>query len=345
MFPTLTRHRPGAGRLVAAALTVATLAGGGLAAGSPATAADPASPQAAPAARAEAAAVAWPVLRAGARGTQVTALQHLLVARGQAIAVDGVFGRATTGAVKAFQRAQRLTADGVVGPATWGKLAPTLRQGARGPAVRAAQTLLRARGQSVPVDGVWAAAMTTKVKAFQRAQRLTADGVIGPRTWAALLGAKPAPAGDRAALARAILNTSGITLATVHPGGRHPGSTAKQNIIDTANGRGALTSPWSDVPNRRVPLDTRMLNGLLKLRTQHGYRIAVSELVGGDHGSTSRHYKGLAIDINYINGRHVGDRGAPHRAVMSACRGLGATEVLGPGDRGHSRHVHCAWPR
>ncbi|WP_327177138.1 hypothetical protein OG599_18890 [Streptomyces sp. NBC_01335] len=31
--------------------------------------------------------------------------------------------------------------------------------------------------------------------------------------------------------------------------------------------------------------------------------------------------------------------------LMAACRKLGATEVLGPGDAGHARHVHCARPR
>ncbi|MGP8299728.1 hypothetical protein ACTPOK_17730 [Streptomyces inhibens] len=87
-----------------------------------------------------------------------------------------------------------------------------------------------------------------------------------------------------------------------------------------------------------------MLNGLLKLRTQYGYRVSVSEIVGGDHSSRSKHYAGLAFDINYINGRHVGS-GAPHRALMSACKKLGAKEVLGPGNAGHSTHVHCGWPR
>lgn len=153
-----------------------------------------------------------------------------------------------------------------------------------------------------------------------------------------------AAADTRAATARAILRTSGISLAAAHQGGTHAGSTAKANITDTANGKGALTSPWGHKPNRRVALDPGMLNGLLKLNTQYKYRITVSEIVGGKHSSTSRHYAGKAIDISHINGKHVGS-GAPHKAVMAACRKLGATEVLGPGSAGHSRHVHCAWPR
>ncbi|WP_181796167.1 hypothetical protein [Streptomyces sp. WELS2] len=153
-----------------------------------------------------------------------------------------------------------------------------------------------------------------------------------------------AAADTRAATARQILRTSGISLAVAHQGGTHAGSTAKANITDTAGGKGALTSPWGHKPNRRVALDPGMLNGLLKLNTQYKYRIAVSEIVGGKHSATSRHYAGKAFDISHINGKHVGS-GAPHKALMAACRKLGATEVLGPGNAGHSRHVHCAWPR
>ncbi|MEU2247542.1 peptidoglycan-binding protein [Streptomyces sp. NPDC019224] len=290
------------------------------------------------------AAADWPTLRAGSRGSSVTALQYLLNSRGRSVKADGAFGPATTAGVKAFQKAQRLAADGVVGPRTWEALVTTLRGGAKGPAVKAAQTLLKARGQAVPVDGVMSAAVTAKVKAFQKASGLTADGVVGDRTWAALLNGGPSSGGNRAALARQILAQKQIALATVHPGGKHAGSTARQNIVDTSNGKGALTSPWGDKPNRRVPLDPRMLNGLLKLRTQYGYRISVSEIVGGDHSGTSRHYAGIAFDVNYINGRHVGS-GAPHKQFMAACKKLGAREVLGPGNAGHSRHVHCAWPR
>ncbi|MEU9124298.1 hypothetical protein AB0C96_31325 [Streptomyces sp. NPDC048506] len=158
--------------------------------------------------------------------------------------------------------------------------------------------------------------------------------------------ARPAfarPAFARPALARQILCTDGIALATRHVSHVHPASSARQNVVDTADGRGALTSYWGDRP-RRVLLDTRMLNGLLKLRTHYHYRIALSEIVGGDHGSRSKHYAGLAVDIDRINGRHVGS-GAPHRQLMAACRKLGATEVLGPGYPGHRTHVHCGWPR
>lgn len=61
---------------------------------------------------------AYELLRFGASGPQVSALQGQLVARGYKLAVDGLFGNATRNAVKDFQRRSGLLADGVVGPAT-----------------------------------------------------------------------------------------------------------------------------------------------------------------------------------------------------------------------------------
>jgi len=60
---------------------------------------------------------------------------------------------------------------------------------------------------------------------------------------------------------------------------------------------------------------------------------------------TSRHYAGLAFDIDLINGRKVGKSNPYWRTVLKRCRELGATETLGPGDKGHSTHIHAAWPR
>ncbi|MFE7615286.1 peptidoglycan-binding protein [Streptomyces sp. NPDC057496] len=339
-FSAAALPRRTAARLVAGIVAVAALTGPGA---SLATAGEAPAARTAAKLRTAPAAADWPTLRAGGRGTSVTALQHLLNSRGQSLTVDGSFGPATTAGVKAFQRANRLAVDGVVGAGTWSRLVTTLRDGAKGPAVKAAQTLLKARGQAVAVDGAFTAAVAAKVGAFQKSAGLAADGVVGAKTWAALLSGTPS-GGDRAALAKQILAQKQIVLATVHPGGKHAGSTARQNILDTANGKGALTSPWGDKPNRRVALDPRMLNGLLKLRTQYGYRISVSEIVGGDHSGNSRHYAGIAFDITHINGQHVGS-GAPHKQFMAACKKLGAPEVLGPGDAGHGRHVHCGWSR
>lgn len=329
-------------RWTTALAAVAALAAPAVVVAGPAQAAAPAA--AAPAAveaAAQQAANVWPVLRAGQKGANVSALQHLLNFRGQTLTVDGDFGPTTTAKVKAFQQSQALTDDGVVGADTWSALVTTVQSGSSGSAVRAAQTLLAARGQAVSVDGIFGADTAAKVRAFQQGAGQAVTGVVDTTTWLALL---QETALDRVTLARQIRDSAAITLATAHVGGVHAASTARQNIVDTANGLGAATSPWSDVPNQRVFLSTAMLNGLLRLTTTYGYTVSVSELVGGDHSANSRHYVGVALDINVINGSHVGS-GAPHAAAMAACRALGATEVLGPGDAGHSTHIHCAWPR
>ena len=64
-----------------------------------------------------------PVLRRGSRGPDVTRLQQALVNLGfDPGPVDGIFGRKTDAAVRAYQRSRGLAADGVVGPLTWASL-------------------------------------------------------------------------------------------------------------------------------------------------------------------------------------------------------------------------------
>lgn len=72
---------------------------------------------------------------------------------------------------------------------------PTLRRGDRGDAVVEAQSLLRGCGYDPgTIDGIFGANTKAAVEAFQGAQGLTPDGIIGPRTWAALEGAEQRPA-------------------------------------------------------------------------------------------------------------------------------------------------------
>lgn len=65
------------------------------------------------------------VLKKGAKGSQVKALQALLIGYGYSCGgygADGSFGSATDKAVRAYQKANGLEVDGSVGPATWSKL-------------------------------------------------------------------------------------------------------------------------------------------------------------------------------------------------------------------------------
>lgn len=68
---------------------------------------------------------------------------------------------------------------------------PMLRRGDKGEVVRAAQFLLNGRGASCGrygADGEFGPATEAATLAFQRRNRLKADGIIGPQTWAKLLG-------------------------------------------------------------------------------------------------------------------------------------------------------------
>src|SRR5690349_16126499 len=64
---------------------------------------------------------------------------------------------------------------------------PVVRRGASGQPVRTLQYLLRARGGAVAVDGAFGRDTDRAVRAFQRSHGLAIDGVVGPRTWRALL--------------------------------------------------------------------------------------------------------------------------------------------------------------
>ncbi|MFF3500637.1 GH25 family lysozyme [Streptomyces sp. NPDC003247] len=130
---------------------------------------------------------AWPTVAKGATGQTVKTVQYLLNAHGAALAVDGDFGTATHDAVLSFQSANGLEADGIVGPLTWAQLAVTVRKGDSGAAVSAVQSELNAAGASLTVDGAFGTNTYTAVVAFQSARGLTADGIVGPLTWRALV--------------------------------------------------------------------------------------------------------------------------------------------------------------
>lgn len=129
----------------------------------------------------------WPTLSNGATGWRVSVLQELLRAKGQALVVDGSYGPATTAAVTSFQASAGLVRDGIAGPNTWSSVTPDLSQGAVGDAVKALQLALNAHGAKLVVDGDFGPATTAAVKAFQASTGLVRDGIVGPRTWSALV--------------------------------------------------------------------------------------------------------------------------------------------------------------
>ena len=145
-----------------------------------------------------------PMLYRGCTGDAVKTLQDKLNALGYNSGnVDGIFGAKTYAAVTAFQKANSLGVDGIVGKLTWGKIygvspampvetttvvgRPMVSYGSRGDAVRKLQELLNALGYDCgSVDGIFGSKTKAAVLAFQKANGLGVDGIVGPLTWAKL---------------------------------------------------------------------------------------------------------------------------------------------------------------
>ncbi len=66
---------------------------------------------------------------------------------------------------------------------------PTLKKGDSGKAVKKLQRALRVAEHKLKVDGDFGPVTKGKVKAFQKQRGLKVDGIVGKRTWAALLAA------------------------------------------------------------------------------------------------------------------------------------------------------------
>lgn len=150
-------------------------------------------------------------LRLGSSGDAVQSLQTSLRQLGADIEPDGRFGPKTERAVKGYQTMIGLEPDGVAGPATLGALqratqsrtvsdghgsldapsdallqATSLRVGADGAQVQELQRLLEQRGAKIHVDGQFGPNTERALRGYQLMNGLEPDGVVGPRTMAAL---------------------------------------------------------------------------------------------------------------------------------------------------------------
>jgi peptidoglycan hydrolase-like protein with peptidoglycan-binding domain len=133
-------------------------------------------------------------VRRGDRGRAVKELQQVLNDLGYAAgSADGIFGAKTEKAVRQFQADNGLTVDGLVGRKTKQVLEdesqprPTLRRGDRSDDVAYLQGLLNDAGYDVgSADGIFGARTEAAVRQFQADNGLTADGIVGKRTWGEL---------------------------------------------------------------------------------------------------------------------------------------------------------------
>lgn len=134
----------------------------------------------------------YPLLRNGSQGNFVYLLQFILNQYGYNLSVDGIFGTRTLNAVRGFQRNNSLSVDGLVGNNTWKTLltlppCPLLKQNSRGAYVTFLQQLLESNLYPVGgIDGIFGTRTLNAVRAFQQANGLTVDGIVGNNTWNAL---------------------------------------------------------------------------------------------------------------------------------------------------------------
>lgn len=161
----------------------------------------------------------------GHTGDQVGQVQYRLIELGylNTNTVDYIFGWSTYEAVRAFQKNNGLNDDGIVGEKTWQKLfsatalpkvtpkpsattAPVItatpqvpsaafriQYGDKNADVTALQTKLKALGYLDTVDGAFGWSTFEAVKAFQKVNGLSNDGVVGEKTWAKINSATALP--------------------------------------------------------------------------------------------------------------------------------------------------------
>jgi len=133
------------------------------------------------------------------RGSQIVQVQRLLRRHHLPLDTDGIYGPDTAAAVRWFQRKHDLPTDGVVGPTTYRVLRGTektarlvrqlrlSRPPLSGQDVLNVQRVLRRTGYRVRVDGHFGPETDIAIAQFQRKHGIEPDGMVGPRTWAALM--------------------------------------------------------------------------------------------------------------------------------------------------------------
>lgn len=138
-----------------------------------------------------------PWLQVGSKGEQVKQVQLVVGAT-----PDGDYGPKTEQAVKTWQADNDEYVDGIVGPSTWEKMfavpevkeevkakagkpfpGTSMKIGSRNNEVVEVQTFLK-----IKADGVFGRVTERAVKRWQSSNGLTADGVVGPKTWKAMFG-------------------------------------------------------------------------------------------------------------------------------------------------------------
>lgn len=148
--------------------------------------------------------VIYPLIKKGSKGNFVRIAQEKLLAKGYVLpkfGADGDFGSETEEAIKQLQRDVHIDVDGIVGKDTWDALNSIfvkpvvsypgylIRKGQQSEIVRKVQARLIELGYSCGncgADSIFGNGTYNAVVAFQKANGLSADGIVGPLTFAKL---------------------------------------------------------------------------------------------------------------------------------------------------------------
>lgn len=204
----------------------------------------------------------FPFLKVG-RGTkdEVIALQKMLAYQKHVVVQDGIFGNGTDSAVRAYQTMKGLTADGQVGDMTWESLAlstpmsgNSISFGSGGSGTSGSSTLIHPGdissqvrqvkrrlaadgGYTGSINNIYGSDLQYTVQAFQSAQGVTVDGIIGSVTWKLLFPIVKKQSGQQngAKAVQVLLNLNGFSVGT--PDGLFgTGSETKLIAFQTAKG-------------------------------------------------------------------------------------------------------------
>jgi peptidoglycan hydrolase-like protein with peptidoglycan-binding domain len=178
---------------------------------------------------------------------QLAGLQVALRAQGlYAGPIDAIAGPLTAAAVRGFQRTHDLRVTGLADVRTRRAMGPLgrplfgsrpLSRGAFGWDVAVLQFLLLKHGIAVPVNAYFDAPTLHGVRVYQRRLRMTPDGVVGPRTFAALGLQRRVPGPPRTVVVRKRRHvvTPGESLTAIAERfGTTIGTLARLNRLDPA---------------------------------------------------------------------------------------------------------------
>ncbi|MEZ5702477.1 MAG: peptidoglycan-binding protein [Burkholderiaceae bacterium] len=139
------------------------------------------------------------LLRRDEVGLGVLGLQTALKNQGFDLPTDGRFGIEVEQALRDFQARNGLQVDGIAGPETFAALGYAtgsdmadglIRQPDQGVGVLGTQLALRQLGHELAADSRFGPETERAVREFQQANGLAVDGIVGPKTSAALVAAQ-----------------------------------------------------------------------------------------------------------------------------------------------------------